>query len=228
MTKFFAFIFLILFFSVTDFSQVNLPENDFQVWNETQIVVPLKKSEDKKSDRISLIFYGMLRASRHLETLSDKRAGFGFEFRFNKNVTFTPSYLYIADRNVRGDRTYESRFRFDLGLEKKFKHFSIKDRNRIEHRLRYSRIDSTRYRNKFQITVPVKKDDKEIFAPFVATEPYYEFQTKHWTRNELMLGIQKKFTPNAGAEFFYMLQNNRGPVLRYVNIVGVNLKFRID
>ena len=141
MTKFFAFIFLIFFFSVSGFSQTNLPENDFQVWNETQVFVPLKKSEDKKSDRISLIFYGTLRASRNLETISDKRAGLGFEFRFNKYLTFTPSYLYIADHNIRGARTYESRFRFDLGLEKKFRHFSIKYRNRVEHRLRYSRID---------------------------------------------------------------------------------------
>ena len=228
MKKIFAIFFLIFVCAVCGFSQSSLPENDFQLWNETTVAVPLKKSEDKKTDRISLILYGTLRFSRNLKDFVDKRFGFGFEFRFNKYVTFTPNYLYIADRQVTGRRTYESRFRFDLGLERKFKTFSLKDRNRVEHRLRYSRTDVTRYRNKFTFMVPVKKDEKEIFAPFIATEPYYEFQTKHWTRNELSLGISKKFNPNVTADFYYMLQNNRGHVLRYVNIAGVNLKFKID
>ena len=228
MKKIFALILLIFAFSVSNFPQTNPPESDFQFWSETTIAIPLKKSKDKKSERVSLMLYGTLRASRHLKDFVDKRFGTGFEFRFNKYLTFTPNYLYIADRTVRGVRTYESRFRFDLGLEKKFKNFTLKNRHRVEHRIRYSRPDSTRYRNRFQVFVPIKKDDKEIFSPFVSIEPYYEFQTKHWTRNELMLGISKKFNSNVTADFYYMLQNNRGNTLRYVNITGVNFKFKID
>ena len=228
MKKIFTVAFLSFVLSVSNFPQTPPPESDFQFWSESQIAIPLKKSKDKKTARISLLLYGTLRVSRNLEDFVDKRFGLGFEFRFNKNLTFTPNYLYIADRTVKGARTYESRFRFDLGLEKKFKNFTLKNRNRVEHRIRYSRTDSTRYRNRLQIFVPVKKDDKEIFAPFVSTEPFYEFQSKHWTRNELTLGISKKFNPNVTADFYYMLQNNRGNTLRYVNITGVNFKFTID
>ena len=228
MRKFFILISLILIFAFSALSQSILPERDSQFWIDTQITIPLKKSKDKKIERISLIFYGSLRAGRNLQALIDERIGVGVEFRFNRFLTFTPNYIYRAAQPLPGKKEYESRLRFDVGLEKKFKHFSIKDRNRIEQRFRNSRVNSTRYRNKFQFTIPVKKDDKEIFAPFVATEPFYEFQLNRWTRNELTFGVAKKFNSNLTAEFFYLLQNNRGNLLRNVNVAGVNLKFKID
>jgi hypothetical protein len=228
MRKFFILISLILIFAFSALSQSILPERDSQFWIDTQITIPLKKSKDKKIERISLIFYGSLRAGRNLQALIDERIGVGVEFRFNRFLTFTPNYIYRAAQPLPGKKEYESRLRFDVGLEKKFKHFSLKDRNRIEQRFRNSRVNSTRYRNKFQFTIPVKKDDKEIFAPFVATEPFYEFQLNRWTRNELTFGVAKKFNSNLTAEFFYLLQNNRGNLLRNVNVAGVNLKFKID
>ena len=228
MRYFSLFIFLSFIFAAPTFCQTNSPINDFQIWNESQIIIPLKKSKDKKNERVSLIFYGILRAGKNQESLIDERIGVGFEFHLNKHLTFTPSYIYRAGKTSDNIKEYESRLRFDVGLEKKFKKFSLKDRSRIEHRFRNSHADSTRYRNKFQLTIPFKKDKKEIFAPFVATEPFYEFQSKHWTRNELTIGITKTFNPNFSAEFFYMLQNNRGNTLKYVNIAGINLKIKID
>lgn len=228
MNKFLIFIALFLFSNVQFFSQTALPEKDFQVWNETQVFVPLKKSKDKKTEQVSLIFYGLLRGAKYRNGLFDERIGVGFEFKIKPYLTLTPSYIYRAGQPLAGKKEYESRLRFDVQFEKKFRHFSLKDRSRVEHRFRNSKADSTRYRNKFQFTVPVKKGDKEIFAPFVATEPFYEFQSKHWTRNELSFGIGKKFNSNVSAEFFYLLQNNRGNTLKYVNVAGVNLKFKID
>lgn len=228
MNKFIFLILFVLVFTARVLSQSNTPESDFQVWNETLLVIPLKKSEEKKTARVSLIFYGLLRGGRNQGGFNDERIGLGVEFRINKYLTLTPGYIYRAGQPLPNHREHESRVRFDVGLEKKFKYFSIKDRNRVEHRFRTPQADSTRYRNKFQLNVPVKKDGQEIFAPFVATEPFYEFETKHWTRNEFSAGIAKKFNSNFSAEFFYMLQNNRGPIFRYVNIVGANLRFTID
>jgi hypothetical protein len=230
MNKTLIFTTLILISSVRSFSQqAPLPENDFQVWNETQLVVPLKKSEDKKTDRISLIFYGTLRSGFDKKSLIDERVGVGFEFKANKYFTFTPSYIYRAGQPAEGRKEYESRLRFDAQVEKKFSKFSIKDRARVEHRLRNSRADSTRFRHKFTFTIPVRnKEGKEIFAPFVADEQFYEFQSKHWTRNEFSVGIGKKLSANTSAEFFYLLQNNRGSTFKYINVIGVNLKIKID
>jgi hypothetical protein len=228
MKKFSFIIFLILIFTASVFSQSSLPEKDFQLWNDTQISIPIIKSKDKTTERVSLVFYGTLRVGRNGRAFIDERIGVGFEYRFNKYLTFTPNVIYRAGQPVTGGKEYETRLRFDVGLEKKFKRVTLKDRNRIEQRFRNSRADSTRYRNKFQILFPIKKDNKEIFAPFIATEPFYEFQSKRWTRHELSFGISKKFSSHATAEFFYLLQNNRGNTLKYVNVAGVNLKFKID
>jgi hypothetical protein len=228
MNKLLIFFALLSFSAIHTFSQTNAPESDFQIWNDTQIAIPLVRSKDKKTERVSLIFYTTLRTGENSKRFIDERIGAGFEFRVNKYLTLTPNVIYRAGQPVTGGREYETRLRFDVGLEKKFKYFSIKDRNRIEQRFRNSRVDSTRYRNKFQITVPVKRGDKELFAPFAATEPFYEFQSKHWSRNEFTVGISKKFNSAMTAEFFYLLQNNRGNTLRYVNVAGINLKFKID
>lgn len=222
-------IFLALFlFSGSIYSQTTTPESDFQIWNETQIVVPLVKTRDKKTDKVSLILYGTLRAGRNLRHFIDERFGLGFEYKVNRFLSFSISYIYRAGQPLEGRKEYENRFRFDAGMEKKFKNFSIKDRHRLEYRVRNSRSDSVRYRNKFQLTIPLTKAGKEILAPFIADEPYYDFREKAWSRNEFSVGINRKFNKTISADFFYLLQNNRGNVLKYVNAVGVNLKFKFD
>jgi hypothetical protein len=232
MNKLLFFFALVSLSAVNFFAQTSAPESDFQIWNDTQIAIPFvqtkDKKTDKKTDRVSLILYATFRTGENSKRFIDERFGAGFEFRVNKYLTLTPNVIYRAGQPVPRGREYETRLRFDVGLEKKFKSFSIKDRNRIEQRFRNSRSDSTRYRNKFTFTVPVMSGKEELFAPFVAVEPFYEFQSKHWTRNETTFGISKKFNKALTAEFFYLLQNNRGRALRYVNVAGINLKFKID
>jgi hypothetical protein len=62
MNKLSVSIIFIFIFAVSVFSQSSLPEIDFQFWNDTQITIPLKKSKGKKTERISLIFYGTMHA----------------------------------------------------------------------------------------------------------------------------------------------------------------------
>lgn len=213
------------------FSQIAPPESDFQFWNETQLIFPIVKSRDKNNkefERIDFFLAGTLRFGRNYTQFVDERIGFGFDFKINKYITLTPSYLYRATQPYQNRREFESRFRFAASVEKKWSKFSLRDRNLIEYRMRNSRTDSTRYRNKLQINFPVHRDKKEIFAPFVADEVYYDFHEKAWTRNELTLGINKKFTPNFSADFFFLNQRNRGNILRNVNAFGINLKIKID
>lgn len=219
--------FVFAMFALTCVAQTP-PERDTQIWSDVNVTVPIIKKADKKTSRVSLVLSGTLRFGRNVSRQVDERISAGFEFRVNRYLTFTPAYLYRADQPYAGHREWESRIRLDVGLERQFKGFSIKDRNRIEHRFRNGRSDSTRYRNKILISVPVKRDGKELFAPFVADEPYLEFQSKKFTRNEFSAGISKKFTSAVSADFFYMLQNNRGNVLKYINAFGITLKIKIE
>lgn len=229
--KFQILLLLIIFGTLSVSSQTTPPEADFQFWNETQVAIPLVKSKDKNGkdfERVSLFLSGTLRFGGNYTRFVDERIGFGFDFKINKYLTLTPSYLYRAAQPYQNRKEFESRFRFAVNLENKWTKFSVKDRNLIEYRSRNSRADSTRYRHKLQFTFPIHRDKEEIFAPFVADEIFYDFHDKAWTRNELTLGVNRKFTPNFSADFFYLNQRNRGNVLKNVNALGVNFKIKID
>lgn len=223
--------FAVLLFSVFAFSQTPPPTEDVQFWSDAQVSFPLIKDTDKNGkqfDRLSFFVSGTLRFGRNVSRPVDERAGFGFDYTINKYVSITPSYLYRAGQPYGNRKEYEHRLRLDVGLEKKWSNFTLRDRNRIEYRVRHSRPDSVRYRNRIQLRIPVKRNNKELFVPFVSTEPFYDFTEKAWTRNELSAGISRRFTGNASADFFYLLQTNRGNVLRTINAFGVNFKYRFD
>jgi hypothetical protein len=211
--------------------QSTIPETDFQFWNETTLTIPVVKGTDsngKEVEKLSAVLVGVLRFGQNRLAFADERIGGGFDLRLNNNFSFSPTYLYIAGQPGRGRRDFEHRVRFDLTYQKKWKSFSIKDRSRVEYRIRHGRDDSVRYRNKFTFTVPVKKNDKELFAPFIADEPYSDLTAKEWSRNELSVGISKKFSNTTTAEFFYLWRHNRSGLPKDINAVGVNLKFKLD
>jgi Protein of unknown function (DUF2490). len=221
----FAGLALTVLFTIETIAQA--PDNDFQIWNETTLVKPVlytKDSNDKEVPRLSLLFFGTLRLGQNRAYPVDKRVGTGFELRLNDSFTFTPTYLYRSANPGRNVKEYEHRIRFDITYQKKWKHVAIKNRDRVEYRARNSRDDSVRFRNKFTFMVPVKKGDKELFTPFISSEPYYDFSAKNWSSHELWAGISRKISKSVSAEFFYIRRDNRTGSPRHINGVGANFK----
>ena len=206
-------------------------DTDYQFWNETQLTFPLVKTEDdsgKTTDKLSFFLNGNLRVGENIRRFVDERIGFGFDYKHNKYVSFTPSYIYVAQRPEAGVKQYESRLRFAVNLENGWRKFSVSDRNLVEYRLRNNSSDSVRYRNRLRFLYPIKKDKKELFVPFAANEIYYDFQAKTFSRNEFSVGLSRKLNRNATADFFYLLRTNRSGSPKQLNVFGVNLKIRID
>ena len=223
---------IVFSFFAAAFAQEELPDRDFQVWNETKVVVPLKKGVDgegKSFNRVSFLLLGTLRLGQNRLYPVDTRIGAGLDIRLNKNFSISPTYYYRSGQELRnGRRDTEHRLRMEVNYDKKWKRFGIKDRNRVEYRIRHSRSDSVRYRHKFTFAVPVKKDGKEMFGVFAADEQFYDFTAKRWSRNEFSAGVSRKLSPNVSAEFFYLRQDNRSGVIRSINALGMNLKIEID
>lgn len=230
--KSFLLILCVFLFSYSGFSQTPPPEDDVQFWNDTSVTFPLLKTtgnDGKETTRLEGFISGTLRLGQNVRHFTDERIGGGINYKINKYFSASTSYLYSADQAYKGARRgFEHRLRFDFEAGKKWKNFSVKDRNRIEYRIRNSRSDSARYRNKIQAQFPIRRDNREIVTLFVADEPYYEFSQNAWTRNEFSVGVSRSFTPNFTGELFYMLQNSTGTVLRRRDIIGINLKFKID
>jgi len=228
----FLLLALIIFFCLNSgFSQTAQPETDFQIWNETQLIFPIVKEKDrqgKQTEKVLFFVSGSFRFGRKLPRPVDERIGFGFDFKVNKYLTLSPSYLYRAAQPFQSRKEYENRLRFAVNLEKKWKTFSLRDRNLVEYRIRHSRADSVRYRNKFQFTYPILKNKKEIFSPFAANEVFYDFREKSFTRDEISLGVSRKLNKNQTIDFYYLLQVNKSSALKYLNVFGVNLKIKVD
>ncbi|MDQ3634659.1 MAG: DUF2490 domain-containing protein [Acidobacteriota bacterium] len=220
-------LFVVLLATQTSVYTQEPNEGDIQVWNETKVYFKSIKKDDKKL--ISPYFMGTLRIGQDVRHFVSERIGVGFDVQLNKYFKLTPSYYYIAEQPTKNKKSIEHRIRLDFEGEKQWSKFSLSNRNRVEHRLRFGRDNSTRYRNKTKFKYPINNSDgEEIITPFVANEPYYDFSAKRWTRNEFSAGIGKKFTSKSSGEFYYLLQNNIGNTLKRVNVFGVNLKFTID
>lgn len=226
----FSIIAITFAFSTDIFSQTVPIERDTNIWSEASVTFPLIKSKDKKGkelDRLTFSINGTLRFGRNVSRPVDERIGFGFTYRLNKNISFTPDYFYRGYQPFRGRNDFESRVRFAVTLENKWKRFSIIDRNQIEYRNRNSRPNSVRYTNRLRFNYPILKNSKEVITPFVSTEPFYDFQINKWSRNQFFAGFAKKFNKNFAADFFYLLVNDRSNP-KTINGFGVNLKFRIE
>lgn len=211
--------------------QTTPPDSDFQVWTEDQLVFPLIKEDDGKGkpvDKLSLLILGTLRLGQNRLYPVDARVGAGFELRLNNSFTFTPTYIYRRGEDVRNRKDYEHRIRFDLTYTKRFKGFTFRDRNRVEYRIRNSRRDSVRYRNRATISIPVTREGTELFAPYFADEIFYDFREEKISRNEFSVGISRKLNKNVSADFYYLLRSNFTGTIRTVHGVGANFKFRID
>jgi hypothetical protein len=211
-------------------AQTSPPDTDFQVWHETTFILPVLKAKDAKGkefDRLSLLFIGSLRLGQNRLAPVDERVGGGFDLVLNKHWNVTPTYLYIAGQPARGRKEFEHRLRFEASYNHKFKHFAIKDRNRVEYRVRNSRSDSVRYRNKFTLSVPWNRDGKEVITPYVADEPYYDFTANQWSRNDLSFGFTKKISDKLSGDFFYNWRHNRSGAPGDIHAVGFNLKVKL-
>ncbi|MEO6333353.1 MAG: DUF2490 domain-containing protein [Pyrinomonadaceae bacterium] len=211
-------------------AQSTVPETDFQIWNETTFVLPVLHSKDhdgKSHDRLSLLLIASLRLGQNRLAPVDERIGGGFDISLNKHFNFVPTYVYVATQPGRHRLDIEHRIRFDLGFAQKFRHFSIRDRNRVEYRIRNSRPDSVRYRNRISFHVPIHRDGKEVFAPYISDEPYYDFTARHWSRNDFTLGVGRKLNDQVSADFFAGWRHNRTGLPQDVFFTGVNLKVRL-
>lgn len=222
----------LLAFSIDSNAQTAPNEHDTQVWSDASLTFPIYKQKDKdgkKNEKLSGFISGDIRFGQNVRHFTDERIGFGLNYMLNKTFSLTTAYLYRAGQPTKNKKEYEHRVRFDLNIERKWKYFSLKDRNRIEQRIRHSKDDTTRYRNKLQLKIPVKNSrGDELIAPFVAGEMYFDFRQDAWFRNEYSFGVSRKITDTAAADVFYMIQSNKNTtVLKRLDVIGVSLKFKI-
>ncbi|MBX7055663.1 MAG: DUF2490 domain-containing protein, partial [Pyrinomonadaceae bacterium] len=139
----------------------------------------------------------------------DSRIAAVLDYRVNKYLSLMGAVLYRRDElTPRVDR-YETRLDLGFVLTKTWGNFTFRDRNVIEHRFRNSRKDINVYRNRGQISYSIKRKGKELFAPFVANEGYYDITNKVWSQNEFHAGISRRLSKRTVLDVAYTRNDSR-------------------
>ncbi len=184
-------------------------------------------NDGKQTDFINLQIIQNNRIGGEGIQLIDERIGFGTDVIVNKYLTFTPSYLYRASRSVPTVWEYEHRIRFDTTVGYSWTNFSIRNRNRFERRIRNEHSDSTRYRNRTALRIPIKRGDKTIFNVFGTIEPFYDITAKIWPSYEITTGISANLSDAITADLFYLHRGEIQSLPQTVNGFGINMRIRL-
>ncbi len=204
--------------------------NDFQIWNDNTIVLPLiqKKSANGSVDKVSLLITQTNRLDANRLLPLDERVGAGLEWAITKHVSITPNYRYQAARVLGVAWAHVHSFRFDTTFSRSWKSFSIRDRSRIERSFIVGRANTTRFRNRPMLRVPVHRGDKKIFDVFTSVESYYDFSLNRWSMSDLNVGITMPLSSHLSADFYFLHRDFIRSPRQDISGIGFNFRVRLD
>ncbi len=220
-----CYLFLIIFLFAFSASAQTRFESDFQVWNDTQVIVPLTEKKDW-----NFVLWTFGRFGNNVSKTTDARIGGVITKKVNKYVTLGGGYLYRYSNPTFTRSRYESRY---LGLANltvplsKDKKWTLVNRNLVQYEERYSRPNATVVRNRFWVKREVTVGKKKI-EPFVSFETFYDFRLKDIARYRTQAGITHKFNNRFSADFYYVRQVETGNRTRPGTLNGIGTSFRVN
>ena len=213
------FVFVLIGSTGAVFGQALPSRSDTQNWNDVNLTVPLSKQVD-------YVMQGTLRNGRNLSRPVDERLGIGFAFKFGKYLTVTPNYLYIGMQPFEGRRIFENRLSVPTTVRVPVGRFVFADRNLFERRLRHPGVNSTRYRNRFQVEHPIGPAKQKI-SLFVSDEVFYDWLVNAWVRNRAAVGVSKVVNKHFTFELYYLRQNDSHSVPGDLHVIGSTWRFKL-
>lgn len=210
-------------FSANAFSQTETFDTDFQVWNDTQFIVPLTKKKDW-----NFVLWTFGRFGDNVSRATDARIGGLITKRINKYATVGGGYLYRYSNPTFRRSRYESRYlglaTFTAPLDKKW---TLVNRNLYQYESRYLRPNATVVRNRLWLKREVTAAKKKI-EPFVSFETFYDFQLERFARFRTQAGVSHKFNAKFSADFYYVRQDETGNGTRPGTLNGIGTSFRVN
>lgn len=198
-------------------------ETDFQVWNDTQFIVPLTKKKDW-----NFVLWTFGRLGNDVSTVTDARIGGLITKKVNKHLTLGGGYLYRYANPTFQRRRYESRYlgiaTFTAPLSKKV---TLINRNMYQYEDRYLRPNATIVRSRLWLKREVSLGEKKI-EPFISIEPFYDFRLKAFARYRTQAGFSHKFNNKLAADFYYIRQNETGNRTRPGTLNGLGSSLQVN
>lgn len=215
--------FLLIFIAVSGAAAQDSFDEDFQVWNDTQFIVPLNKKKD-----LNAVIWVFGRVGDDVQRVTDARIGGLLTKKMNKFATVGGGYLYRYSNPTFVRRRHESRYlglaTFTAPLGKKW---TLISRNLYQYEDRFERPNSTVLRSRAWLKREVTVAKRKI-EPFVAFEQFYDMRLDAFVRNRIQAGFSHRFNAKFSADFFYVRQNEGGKRTRPGTLNGVGMSFRVN
>lgn len=191
-------------------------DEDWQLWD-TSII------EKKIDDTFKVKAEEELRFGNDITRLYYHHTDIGLNARitqwFDIGVNYRQVYEKKEHKWKEENRPHISgTFNFDLY------DFKLKDRNRLEYRIRKYANGTLRYRNKLTMIFPVEWTSFEV-QPYIADEIFVDSEAARVNRNRLYGGVKLKLLEHLNGELFYMRQSaDKSGKWIDSNVVGIKLK----
>lgn len=210
---FIAFISMICIFCI---SQTARSESDWEYWTAFGVTESI-------NENVTANFSPELRyrggAGGHYYTHFD----LGLDWKVNDWLVLGQYYRHVEEKK-NDDWEIEKRPHFNATVKGKLFGLDISNRGRLEYRIKDSDDKSFRYRNKLTAKLP-KMTQFEI-QPYVADEPFYDFDTDEFNKNRFYTGFNCRIYRKLKADVYYILESRkRNHHWTETNIFGINFKY---
>jgi hypothetical protein len=175
--------------------------------------------KDDVSDKVSIKVAPELRykggSSGHYYTHFDM----GFDWEVNKWLVLGSYYRHVEEKK-KEQWEIEKRPHINATIKGKLFGLAISNRSRLEYRITK---DNDFFRYRYKLTLKGEKRTQFGIQPYVADEPFYDFDADEFNKNRLYAGIGCTIFNKLKADIYYILESRRKDGhWRDFNILGIN------
>ncbi len=173
-------------------------ENDWEYWSHYEVGGSINEDLDfrvKPELRYDDNF------SNHYYTHFD----IGLDWKVKDWFILSPYYRHVNEKK-KGDWKVEYRPHLNAIFKWKLLGLSFDDRNRLEYRIKEDK-EFFRYINK--LTVKLPKVTQLKIQPYIAEEPFYDFDANELNKNRVYAGVNFKVVKNLKGGLYYILESRK-------------------
>ena len=217
MRRLFIAIFGILLSLFTSTPAFAHDDGDWQLWNTESIEGKLNKGWKVKLEE-------EFRFGDSMEALYYHHTDLSLTYKLTDWFFLGIAFRQIYEKK-NGEWREENRPHINGTFKWTMHEFNLKNRSRLEYRIREGKEETMRYRNKLTVTPPFKWTKLSI-QPFVADEVFGDFDKGELNRNRFYMGIKAKLSENLKLNIFYLWQTSKKQEeWLNCNVVGIKLGF---
>lgn len=220
MRKIFLAILMLNFIFCID--KISWAAKTWEYWGTSEISAPIIK------DKIDFKIKTESRFNKDFSMHYYESIDPGMDFKLTNWLSLGAYCEYIREKkkNIRKENVWKTEYRphADATFKYKFYGFILSDRNRMEYRAKVGEKNTFRYRNRLTLQFP--KFSSLNIQPYIADEPFYEFEAHDLNNNRAYIGADFTIYKNLKGGLYYMCESRKKQKeWENANVLGTNIKF---